>query len=155
VRHREREKEIEKIITSMGVDRKAARDIYMERQGLVLAGKFTWKTPSEKPTFHKDFPKLAKDLGFRVYKQGWPDCLIERDGKYVAVELKETSNLTERQKLMHRALERAGLRVIMMTPETVHLLDNFHDCLKQAGSRYAIDTRGEAEWSLSETSEKQ
>lgn len=131
VRRREREKEIKKIMTSRGVGREAARDIYMEFQGLVLAEKDGWNTPSEKPTFHKDFPKLAKDLGFRVYKQGWPDCLIEKDGKYAAVEVKEMSNLTERQKLMHQALERAGLRVLVITPITTHLLDNYYNGLNQ------------------------
>lgn len=122
VRYREREKEIEKIMASRGVDRETAHDVYMKRQGFVRTGKCIWTEPRKKSAFHKDFPKLAKDLGFRVYRQGWPDCLIEKDGKYVAVEVKEGSGLTERQSLMHQVLERAGLRVLMVTPETMHLL---------------------------------
>ena len=122
VRYSEREKEIEKIMASRGVDRETAHDVYMKRRGFVRTGKVAWAEPREKPVFHKDFPKLAKDLGFRVYRQGWPDCLIERNGKYVAVEVKDRSGLTERQSLMHQALERAGLRVLVVTPETMDLL---------------------------------
>jgi len=39
------------------------------------------KQKREKLAFHKEFPKLAKRLGFRVYKQGFPDFLIEKEGR--------------------------------------------------------------------------
>ena len=120
MRHREKEKEIKKIMNSRVVDRETAHDIYMKRQGFVRNEKGWWAMPGEKPTFHKAFPKLAKKLGFRVYRQGWPDCLIERGGEYLAVEVKERSNLMGRQRLMHQALERAGLRVVVITPDTVN-----------------------------------
>ena len=118
VRLREREKEIERIITTEGVDRETAKGIYWKRRGFAQVGVGMWKKPLEKSIFHKEFPKLAKKLGFRVYKQGWPDFLIEKNGKYVAVEVKERSGLAPRQQLMHEALKRAGLKVIVVTPDT-------------------------------------
>jgi len=38
--------------------------------------------------------------------------LIEKDGKYVGVEIKE------HQTLMHQTLEKAGLKVIVVSPDT-------------------------------------
>jgi DNA-directed RNA polymerase subunit RPC12/RpoP len=118
VKCREREKEIERIMSSEGVDRETADHLDWERRGFVQVGETAWKKPLEKAKFHKEFPKLAKELGFRVYKQGFPDFLIERNGRYVAVEIKERSMLEPRQRLMHEALKSAGLKVITVTPDT-------------------------------------
>lgn len=118
VRHREQEKEIEEIVSSKGVGRETARSVYMKRSGFIQVGVNSWKKPLEKPTLHKKFSGLAKKLGFRVYNQGWPDCLIEKDGKYVSVEIKEGSTLKEHQTLMYQALEKAGLKVIVISPDT-------------------------------------
>jgi len=69
--------------------------------------------------FHREFPRMAKELGFRVYKTGWPDFLIEKNDKYVGVEVKESPGvLAPNQKLMHEILKRAGLKVIVATPDT-------------------------------------
>lgn len=106
----DKERTIEKLMTQEGVDRETAKRIIKE------AG--VEKKEREKPTFHKEFPKLAKKLGFRVYKQGFPDYLIEKEGKYVAVEVKERSELTARQQLMHDALKKAGLKIIVVRPDT-------------------------------------
>jgi len=76
-----------------------------------------WKEEGE-PKFHKEFPRVAKKLGFRVYGAGWPDFLIEKNGKYVGVEVKERTGLAPHQELMHEALKRAGLKVIIVKPDT-------------------------------------
>ena len=106
----DKEKTIEKLMIEEGIDRETAERIIKE------AG--VEKQKREKPAFHKEFPKLAKRLGFRVYKQGFPEFLIERAGRYVAVEVKEGSRLTPRQQLMHEALKKAGLKVVVVTPDT-------------------------------------
>lgn len=118
------------------IDREIAYTAYMEhggfRNGRVIHPPWdTRKEPSGKPTFHKEFPILARRKGFRIYKQGWPDFLIEKDGKYMGVEIKEGNKLGEHQWLMHQALEKAGLKVIVITPDTIHLLDNYYNCLNQ------------------------
>lgn len=74
----QREKEIEEIMTSEGVDRETAKRIWHKERGFIEVGAGVWKKSIRKPTFHKDFPLLAKKLGFKVYKQGFPDFLIEK-----------------------------------------------------------------------------
>lgn len=135
-RRRAEEEEIKKIMNIMKVNEEIAHSLYMSHGGfrrfsVVHPSWDDWKKPSGKPTFHKKFPSMAKKLGFRVYKQGWPDFLIEKDGKYMGVEVKEGGGLGEHQWLMHQALERAGLKVVVITPETIHLLDNFYDYLNR------------------------
>lgn len=136
-RRRLEEEEIKKIMmTFKNIDREIAYTAYMEhggfRNGRVVHPAWDdWKEPSGKPTFHKEFPRLARRKGFRVYKQGWPDYLIEKDGKYMGVEVKEGNGLGEHQWLMHQALERAGLKVVLITPDIIHLLDNYYNCLNQ------------------------
>ena len=140
-RQRLEEEEIKKLMRTFKglnrpLDREIARMQIMENAGfmnfrVVHPAWEDLKEPSGKPTFHKKFPSMAKKLGFRVYRQGWPDFLIEKDGKYMGVEVKEGGGLGEHQWLMHQALERAGLKVVVITPETIHLLDNFYDYLNR------------------------
>ena len=140
LRRRAEEEEIKKIIMTLkNIDREIAYTAYMEhggfRNGRVVHPAWDdWKEPLGKPIFHKEFHRLARKKGFRVYKQGWPDYLIEKDGKYMGVEVKEGNVLREHQWLMHQTLERAGLKVIIITPDTIDLLDNFYNCLNQKES---------------------
>jgi len=151
-RQRLEEEEIKKLMrTFKGLNRPIDREItrmqIMKNGGFMNFGVVhpAWDDQSEppgKPTLHKKFPSMAKKLGFTVYRQGWPDFLIEKDGKYMGVEAKEGNGLGEHQLLMHQALESAGLRVIVMTPETAHLLDNFYNCLNRFGAEYRGNKNG-------------
>lgn len=55
-------------------------------------------------------------MGYKVYQNGWPDFLVEKDGKFFCVEVKHSGyggsgaeQLSESQFEMQDALHRAGL----------------------------------------------
>ena len=52
------------------------------------------------------------DAGYAVLLNGWPDLLVERDGRIVAYEVKGPGDtLRPNQERMHAALRRAGIVV--------------------------------------------
>lgn len=52
------------------------------------------------------------DAGYTVHVNGWPDLLVERDGKLVAYEVKAPGDtLRPHQERVHEALRAAGITV--------------------------------------------
>ena len=65
----------------------------------------------------KIFDEKAKENGYIIYKHGFPDRVIEKDGKIVFVEVKHPkSHLSNNQKEMHNLLRRLGLNVVTWKP---------------------------------------
>lgn len=68
-----------------------------------------------------DFDRWAKKQGYKVYKNGYPDRVIEKDGEYIFVEVKNRGEkLTEDQKVMHNILRNCGLKVIVARPSDIN-----------------------------------
>jgi hypothetical protein len=60
---------------------------------------------------------LKRKPGAKAHRSGWPDFLIEHEGKTIAVEVKNgTDKVRPRQRRMFEALERAGIRVYVWHP---------------------------------------
>lgn len=81
----------------------------------------------------KMFLERAKQKSLTVWRNGWPDFLVDSPvhGGLVAVEVKsESDRLSRRQAAMFSALERVGLRVFVWSPEEPSVLTpwrRFHD----------------------------
>lgn len=65
------------------------------------------------------FGYQADKLGWNLYRHGWPDFLVEREGELFAVEVKQGKDeLNERQKATLSALDRAGIPCFVWRPDT-------------------------------------
>lgn len=54
---------------------------------------------------------VVKRPGANAYRAGWPDFLVEHQGRFIGVEVKAGGDvLNPRQRVMFPALERAGIR---------------------------------------------
>jgi hypothetical protein len=63
------------------------------------------------------FVLQAEEKGAKVFRAGWPDFLIEQDGKATLVEVKTNSDMIRpNQARMFAALERLGLKVFIWNP---------------------------------------
>lgn len=68
----------------------------------------------------RDFRELAAAAGYTVSKRGWPDFILERDGRIIFVEVKKNprAGLKRDQARIAKILVAAGLEVYLWNPET-------------------------------------
>lgn len=65
----------------------------------------------------KKFDEWAKKEGYKIYKDGYPDRAIKKDGKVIFVEIKGPKDrLRKSQKKMHGLFKELGLKVIVWQP---------------------------------------
>ncbi len=67
------------------------------------------------------FDEEAKNVGWEVLKNGWPDRLIydEKSGKTYFIEIKSGKGwIKSNQKAMHKALKRVGIEVLTLRIDT-------------------------------------
>lgn len=65
------------------------------------------------------FCRQAMQNGWTVRKRGWPDFLIEQEGRLYAVEVKRDAPVLKREQAeVMELLERAGVRCLVWTPKT-------------------------------------
>jgi len=58
------------------------------------------------------FDKIAERFGYEIYRSGWPDRVLEKDGKIIFVEIKSMNDeLTPKQKRAHKLLRKVGIKV--------------------------------------------
>lgn len=77
------------------------------------------KTADEKrlKPAEREFLERAMGQGARILRNGWPDFLVERDGKTFAVEVKRgADDVSDAQARMFAALERSGIKVYVWNP---------------------------------------
>lgn len=66
----------------------------------------------------KEFDAWAKKMGYNIFNNGFPDRVIEINGKIVFVEIKtRKSKLTKAQKTMRKLLESYGFEYIVWKPD--------------------------------------
>lgn len=76
------------------------------------------KLPTRTATIEDEFDLWAKKQGYIVHKNGFPDRVIEKDGEYKFIEIKNRDEkLRENQKIMHKILEKCGLTVMVVKPD--------------------------------------
>ncbi len=64
-----------------------------------------------------------KRPGAASFRAGWPDFLIEHEGKFLAVEVKQgPDRVRPRQAVMFEALDRAGIPVFVWNPKRPDVL---------------------------------
>jgi hypothetical protein len=66
------------------------------------------------------FKKQAIDKGYKVFKTGWPDYLIQRNGTIAFIEIKKDKNdkLKSNQYELMRILHEYGLACFIWRPDT-------------------------------------
>lgn len=71
--------------------------------------------------------RLARKKG-RAWRSGWPDFLVEQDGRFMFVEVKAGNDkVRPNQYATFSALEAAGLRVFVWNPKNPHALTPFQE----------------------------
>ena len=66
----------------------------------------------------KEFDEWAKSQNYKIYKHGFPDRAIEKDGNIIFVEVKsDKDKITKAQREMHKLFEKLGLNVIIWRPQ--------------------------------------
>jgi hypothetical protein len=79
-----------------------------------------WRRSAAYRSYHEPRLRASEQIvfdelraeGWRVYRNGWPDFLAERDGQLRFIEVKlKGEKLSAVQKRIHRALRLAGIRV--------------------------------------------
>lgn len=69
------------------------------------------------------FLQRARSKTAKVFRGGWPDFMIERQGRWVGVEVKRASDLISMQQArMFAALESAGVPVFVWNPQNPEAL---------------------------------
>jgi hypothetical protein len=65
----------------------------------------------------KLFDEKAESEGYILYRHGFPDRAIEKDGKIVLVEVKgQNCNLEKNQRKLHKLLKKLGIEVKIWKP---------------------------------------
>lgn len=68
----------------------------------------------------RKFRELAAAAGYSVTKRGWPDFILEKEGRIIFVEVKKNprTGLKRDQARIAKILVAAGLEVFLWNPET-------------------------------------
>lgn len=63
--------------------------------------------------------KIVKKKGYNVYRNGWPDFIIQKNGKVVAIEVKalQTEKLEEEQLAIMGLLSSLGIKCLRWSPD--------------------------------------
>jgi uncharacterized protein (DUF1330 family) len=68
--------------------------------------------------FHKLFERIMKDKGIKVWKNGYPDYVVESKGKLTFVEVKNPKEkLKEHQREIRELFEKYGLKYFVYRGE--------------------------------------
>jgi hypothetical protein len=92
--------------------------------------------PSEARFFAK-----AKGRGWFLMRHGWPDFLVERDGEFIGVEVKQTDRrfgadyIRANQAAMFSVLERAGIKVYVWYRNKPDKLEPWRKAYERQGKR--------------------
>ena len=74
--------------------------------------------------FEQEVYRLLKDDGFDVLKNGYPDFMVRRNGRYsgvAAIEVKQGNDkVRPNQKEMHDLFKDAGIPVYVIRPEDIY-----------------------------------
>jgi len=66
----------------------------------------------------KKFDEWAESKGYKIYKYGFPDRAIEKDGEIIFVEIKRPKEkLSEKQRQMHELFRKLGLKLMVWRPQ--------------------------------------